>query len=128
MAVKHVGKIAFLIGLFSLLLTVSAQNGTPQDKPGDPATGTDKFDAAHKGILGTQPDKAQEVGRFTESVAKSLPGGAAAAGQMARKNFIDEHIFGRIEKDRIPHSGLSTDEEFVRRVYLDAQGVLPTPE
>jgi hypothetical protein len=47
---------------------------------------------------------------------------------MPRKNFIDEIVFGRIERDRIPHAGLTTDEEFLRRVYLDATGVLPTSD
>jgi len=44
------------------------------------------------------------------------------------RNFIDEFIFGKIKKDGIPHSGLSTDEEFIRRVYLDLTGRLPEPE
>ena len=38
----------------------------------------------------------------------------------------DEHIFGRIERDNIPHAPLASDEEFLRRTYLDLTGLLPT--
>jgi len=45
-----------------------------------------------------------------------------------RKNFVDEHIFGKMDRDKIPHAPLAGDEEFLRRAYLDATGLLPTPE
>jgi hypothetical protein len=44
------------------------------------------------------------------------------------RNFIDEFIFGKIRREGIPHAGLSTDEEFIRRIYLDLTGRLPEPE
>ena len=44
------------------------------------------------------------------------------------RNFIDEFIFGKIKKDGIPHAGLATDEEFLRRIYLDLTGRLPEPD
>jgi hypothetical protein len=44
------------------------------------------------------------------------------------RNFIDEFIFQKIKKDGIPPAGLCTDEEFIRRVYLDLTGRLPEPE
>ncbi|HWB83109.1 MAG TPA: DUF1549 domain-containing protein [Bryobacteraceae bacterium] len=43
-------------------------------------------------------------------------------------NYIDRYVFDRIEKDKIPHAGLSTDEEFLRRIYLDLTGRLPEPD
>ena len=45
---------------------------------------------------------------------------------MPRRNFIDEHIFGRLAAAGVPHAGLSSDDEFVRRVYLDATGLPPS--
>ena len=33
-----------------------------------------------------------------------------------------------MERDRIPHAPLSSDTEFLRRAYLDATGLLPTPD
>ncbi len=40
-------------------------------------------------------------------------------------NYIDRHVFARLEQLRIPPSELCTDAEFLRRVYLDVCGILP---
>ncbi len=44
-----------------------------------------------------------------------------------RRNYIDDKILDKLKALRIGPSGPSTDAEFVRRAYLDAIGVLPTP-
>ena len=41
---------------------------------------------------------------------------------------IDELVFAQLNKSGIAPSPLSTDEVFLRRVYLDVAGVLPTPD
>jgi hypothetical protein len=46
----------------------------------------------------------------------------------ARNNFIDDHVFARLRELRIEPSDLCTDREFIRRVFLDTCGILPTPE
>jgi hypothetical protein len=46
----------------------------------------------------------------------------------ARHNYIDELVLKKLESLRIPPSPACTDAEFVRRAYLDAAGILPTPE
>lgn len=46
----------------------------------------------------------------------------------AKNNFIDEHVFAKLQELRIEPSGLSSDEEFLRRAFLDTIGVLPTPD
>ena len=43
-------------------------------------------------------------------------------------NLIDQAVFAKLNRMRIAPSGTSTDEEFLRRVYLDMIGVLPTVE
>ncbi len=43
-------------------------------------------------------------------------------------NFIDEKVFAKLRRLNIRPSNLSTDAEFLRRVYLDTTGVLPTIE
>ena len=53
---------------------------------------------------------------------------AADAPKVERRNLIDEHIFGKMERDEVPAAPLSSDEEFVRRVTLDLTGRLPAPE
>jgi hypothetical protein len=42
-------------------------------------------------------------------------------------NRIDEINFRRLKALRLAPSRLTTDAEFIRRVYLDACGILPTP-
>jgi hypothetical protein len=46
----------------------------------------------------------------------------------ARNNFVDEWTLKKLETLRLPPSQLCTDGEFIRRAYLDAAGILPTPE
>ncbi len=43
-------------------------------------------------------------------------------------NYIDELIFTKLKKLRIPPAELCTDEVFVRRAHIDILGVLPTLE
>jgi hypothetical protein len=43
-------------------------------------------------------------------------------------NYIDEHVFTRLEKLRIAPSELCDDETFLRRVTLDLSGLPPTIE
>jgi hypothetical protein len=46
----------------------------------------------------------------------------------AENNYVDRHVFGKLKLLNIPPSDLCTDQEFLRRVYLDLCGILPTPE
>lgn len=47
---------------------------------------------------------------------------------VARNNFIDDLAFGKLRMMTLIPSDLSTDEEFVRRVYLDVTGAAPSME
>ena len=85
----------------------------------------DLLEAAHERLLSVE-DAAAEASRLTEAVASRLPGTGLSYAPVPRKNFVDEHIFGRIERDNIPHAPLASDEEFLRRTYLDLTGLLPT--
>jgi hypothetical protein len=42
-------------------------------------------------------------------------------------NFIDRHIFAKLRTLRIHPSGVCDDSTFLRRVFLDVIGTLPTP-
>lgn len=48
--------------------------------------------------------------------------------RVPRNNFVDEHVFAKLEKLNVRPSELAGDGEFLRRVYLDAIGKLPTEE
>jgi hypothetical protein len=45
-----------------------------------------------------------------------------------RNNYIDDLVLKKLEALRIPPSPTCSDAEFVRRAYLDAAGILPTPD
>jgi hypothetical protein len=48
--------------------------------------------------------------------------------QSPRHNFIDTLVLKKLEALRMPPSPQCADTEFIRRAYLDALGILPTPE
>ncbi len=45
-----------------------------------------------------------------------------------RNSFIDELVLKKLESLHIPPSPSCDDAEFIRRAYLDAAGILPTPD
>src|SRR5215467_14120960 len=46
--------------------------------------------------------------------------------EVPRNNFVDELVFAKLRRLNIVPSALSSDNEFLRRVYLDTVGMLPT--
>ena len=51
---------------------------------------------------------------------------AHAFPNVTRNNYMDEWVFSKLKRLNIEPSGLSSDEHFLRRVYLDTVGLLPT--
>ena len=123
---RLVAKLAFstsaLIAFTTVMVGQKPQTPTPPPKAPD----MEKVDKIHESVF-SKTNKADEAAKLTEEMAKTLPG-AAKVGPVTRKNYIDEILFTRMDRDKIPHAGLSTDEEFLRRVYMDATGVLPTAD
>lgn len=74
-----------------------------------------------------QGPKSLEAGARTDRLAAGLPRSAAASQRVPRRNFIDDYVFGKMERDGVPSAPLSTDAEFFRRVTLDLTGRIPTP-
>ena len=69
------------------------------------------------------PDSRSAASDLTERLrpASATP----SPGAVPRRNLIDEFIFGKMEKDGVPHAGLSSDEDFFRRIHIDLTGRLP---
>ncbi len=65
------------------------------------------------------------VARVAVLTDRALP---KAAHWPARRNFIDEVVFNKLQRLKVLPSQTASDEEFVRRVYLDVCGIIPTPE
>ena len=90
----------------ALALGQAPNEPLPKNHPPDPRT-----------------DRRTQASQLTAEVAGEAKGGKVAA--VPRKNFIDEHIFGKMAKDRVPHAPLASDEEFFRRVHIDLSGRIP---
>lgn len=69
-------------------------------------------------------DRRQAASRLTSEIAGPA---SATASPVPRRNFIDELLFAKMERDRIPHAPLASDAEFFRRLHLDLTGRLPDP-
>ncbi len=48
--------------------------------------------------------------------------------EIPERNYIDHHVLAKLRALRILPSPLCSDSVFLRRAYLDALGILPTPE
>lgn len=113
-----------LCGLFAsvgVVLFGQAEKATKPPKAGEKSIDALGLDHPE----GPRPER-QERNALTREVSPQLP--KAARIEVAAKNYIDDFVFGRMKQDQIPHAGLCTDLEFVRRVHLDLTGRIPEPE
>jgi hypothetical protein len=67
-----------------------------------------------------------EVGLFRLMVPR--PGPIAAGEKLPQFNFIDKVVDAKLAKLNVAASGLCDDAEYLRRIYLDLTGTLPTPD
>ena len=83
------------------------------------------------GIMGEAAIMARYQGRFAvHRVAVPLTGefDPALVAAFPRRNFIDDHVASGWERLRVTPSALASDEKYLRRVYVDIIGQLPTVE
>lgn len=69
--------------------------------------------------------------RFQGQVAvfrASVPLGLPVTSLPPQRNFIDQHVFGKLAKLGIPPSPLCDDSTFIRRVAIDITGQLPSAD
>src|SRR5205809_3928716 len=107
---------AGLLAAASLLCAADAQPRKAQVEP----MSQDRFSEIHAPLF--QPPKSNNAGALTERVAASLHGAKTTSAPVPSRNFIDERIFGKMERDGVPHATLTDDNEFLRRVTLDLTG------
>ena len=70
------------------------------------------------------------LGQLTATVAGMLPPADTVGGMSPNypAHSIDSYIFGAIQAHQITPAPKTTDWEFVRRIYLDLTGRIPTPQ
>jgi len=124
---------------FQLLVRATYSDGRQRD-----VTHWAKFSSAEEGVAIVNDDGLVQVRGYGEAgiavwfsdlvavsevlvpFANRLPPDAFARAE--RRNFVDDLVLKKLEALRIPPSPLCSDAEFLRRVYLDTIGLLPTPE
>lgn len=84
-------------------------------------------------VLARRPGETAIRAAFQTEVAVAIitvpfPNQVDATRFAARNNFVDDHVFAKLNQLRIEPSDNCTDAEFIRRVMLDAMGTLPTAE
>ena len=80
----------------------------------------------------TMGSTSERMGRLTQMVAAALPpppGGGRTSGSInvsKLNGLIDPYIFSELESAGVQPAEPTTDWEFVRRIYLDLTGRIPT--
>jgi len=116
------------ISLLVLWLAATVWLGTSSLHAQKQSSGQDKFPGEHTADKLNAPRPDKQVSDLTRDVAAKLPQLGTTSQNIAIRNLIDQHLFGAMERDRVPHAPPSNDYEFCRRVYLDLTGRIPTPE
>jgi hypothetical protein len=78
--------------------------------------------AQHRDEVSRETERVSLIAELNPDVKLTHP------NDIPRKNFIDNILFDKMAKDSVMSAPLCTDEEFVRRVYLDLTAHLPAPE
>ena len=125
---------------FQLAVTGKYSDGTTRD-----VTSRTQFQSSEMGIVGVDgagkvkagpiPGEATIMARYMNviaicDVAIPLPGEVSddVYERLPRQNFIDGHVWTKLQSLGITPSPIADDAKFLRRVYLDVIGRLPTPE
>ena len=113
--------VSVLLTVLSLsVVLASAQEVSQQERDEDAAA------KAHKALLDAA-DHASETARFTDNVMMSMSKDVANL-PVQQQTFIDDILFRQMSENNIPHASLTSDAEFMRRLYLDTTGLPPQPE
>ncbi|QDU21314.1 DUF1549 and DUF1553 domain-containing protein [Urbifossiella limnaea] len=83
-------------------------------------------------VVGGLPGETAVIGRFERKFAATGVTVLDAAGPFTPtpvpSNLIDRPVLEKLNRLRVAPSGVATDEEFLRRAYLDLIGVQPKPD
>ena len=94
----------------------------------DPNQHLEDLEKAHQALHQPAVAKSVEAGRITAQLAGSLPLKGSTVDAVQIRTQIDQFIFARMLRDKVPHAPLSGDTEFVRRAYIDATGRIPSTD
>jgi hypothetical protein len=137
--IKRLVTLAFVVLAMTIALNpfgfrFSSFAALVNDQDGEPASRKTTRDDC--GYLQTPDSFRGALARHREEVSQATTTVADALFQVTdlslvppqdipRKNFIDNILFDRMQRDSIASAPISTDEEFLRRAYLDLTGRIP---
>jgi len=102
-----------------LLLTVLSVLGSPP--------GALSQTASQRSIHPSTPQSVRkQKDELTDEISRRLP--PVKRAEVKYQNYIDNYIFSKMEHDQVPHARLTSDLEFLRRIYLDLTGRIPEPD
>ncbi|MCA2969181.1 MAG: DUF1553 domain-containing protein [Acidobacteriaceae bacterium] len=119
-----------------IIVLARLSDGTTRDM-----TGEVRFEAADEGVAKLDGDGVLQPGRSGLTTLRARGLGKAATAQVAvitapagtefptarTANFIDELVYRNQRRLNVPPAARSTDEEFLRRLYVDVVGRVPKP-
>jgi len=111
--------------VFLAIAAMAAEKTSPR-KTREEQISPEKFTEIHAPLLA--PKSKTSIGEVTDRVARSLPPVDASKFAFKPINYVDTHIFGKMQRDSVSHAGLASDTEFQRRVMLDLTGRIPTAQ
>lgn len=94
----------------------------------DPNQHLDDVEKAHLPLLQPAVSKSAIAGKLTAELAASLPKQGSSLGKTPIRTYIDQYLFARMQRDKIPHAAVAGDGEFARRAWLDATGRIPSAD
>ncbi len=94
----------------------------------DPNQQLEDFERAHRSLIQPKVSKSAAAGTITEEFSSSLPARGSTLEATPIRTYIDQFLFARMQRDKVPHAPLVGDAEFARRAYLDATGRVPSPD
>jgi hypothetical protein len=78
--------------------------------------------AQHRAEVSRETEQVSLIAELNPDVKLTHP------NDIPRKNFIDNILFDKMARDSVMSAPLCTDEEFVRRAYLDLTARIPSPD
>jgi hypothetical protein len=94
----------------------------------DPTQQLDDVEKAHRSLIQPTVSKSAVAGNLTVELASPLPPKGSSLQSTPIRAYIDQFIFARMQRDKIPHAPVAGDSEFARRAFLDATGRIPSPD
>ncbi|HJZ59402.1 MAG TPA: DUF1549 and DUF1553 domain-containing protein [Gemmataceae bacterium] len=113
------------LALFALVTGLAVLAGDSTDALGQPTPQEKKLKKGKKADITPAVPVAPDAKPPAAIIPAAKPGPLAKKDALALAKLIDAQIDRKLAEAKIPASLACSDEEFVRRVYLDLTGVIP---